>query len=271
MTNYQDGELLSMVSTPDKEDVEWQAISYALKWAMGELVKHSYYIRTYCAIYELPEKILDAMAVALRTQYYDDSLDIAIKRKLVKNSLQWYSKAGTASAVKELVETVFGYGEVVEWYDTEGMEPFTFGIESSTTITKENYERFVSLIESVKRRSAHLKYLASVGDIESIWYLATGDVQTSSQTLTNDITIGPQDASEIKAFYIPICEFPEVIDRVTVKDPEREPIEIETNEAALTGIVQEAVLSFDYYMYGEAYTQIGVALGITQDSQMEIH
>lgn len=33
MTNYQDGELLSMVSTPDKEDVEWQAISYALKWA----------------------------------------------------------------------------------------------------------------------------------------------------------------------------------------------------------------------------------------------
>lgn len=87
MTNYQDGELLSMASTPDKEDVEWQAISYALKWAMGELVKHSYYIRTYCAIDELPEKILDAMAVALRTQYYDDSLDIATKRKLVKNSL----------------------------------------------------------------------------------------------------------------------------------------------------------------------------------------
>ena len=155
MTNYQDGELLSMVSTPDKEDVEWQAISYALKWAMGELVKHSYYIRTYCAIDELPEKILDAMAVALRTQYYDDSLDIVTKRKLVKNSLKWYSKAGTPSAVQELVETIFGSGKVTEWFENGG-DPYTFEIETDTQITPEIVNELERMIMNVKNARSHL-------------------------------------------------------------------------------------------------------------------
>ena len=153
MTDNND--LLSLLSSPDKENADWAAISAALKWAMDKLIKQSEWIRTYSAIDKIPENILDAMAVELRTQYYDESLPIETKRKLVKNTMKWYSKAGTPASVKELIQTVFGSGQLVEWFDSGG-EPFTFEIKTDTTITPTVVNDLERMILKVKNTRSHL-------------------------------------------------------------------------------------------------------------------
>ena len=51
--------------------------------------------RTYAAIYAVPEKVLDLLAVELRTPSYDENFSIKVKRTLIAESLLFYAQMGT--------------------------------------------------------------------------------------------------------------------------------------------------------------------------------
>lgn len=131
------------------------AFSYALKKACRYVLDRVDRIELYTKIDKLPENILDYLALELRTQYYDEELDITVKRELIKNTLPWYMKAGTAAAVSELLTTVIGNGSVQEWFEYGG-NPYMFKITTQEQLTKENMEKFAAIIDNVKNARSKL-------------------------------------------------------------------------------------------------------------------
>ena len=61
-----------------------------------------------CDIDHLAESTLDYLAVEMRAMYYDQGADIETKRSIIKNTLKWYTQAGTVKATEELIASVFG-------------------------------------------------------------------------------------------------------------------------------------------------------------------
>ncbi|MCI8950029.1 MAG: phage tail protein I, partial [Lachnospiraceae bacterium] len=127
MIKLQDAELISVLPPYIKENTDIQAISYAFKMGMEKLMRYAEISALYGAVDKLPESLINLMALELQSQYYEESLDLKVKREIVKNSLAWYSKSGTVSAVEELIEVVFGKGKLEEWFRFGG-RPGTFRI-----------------------------------------------------------------------------------------------------------------------------------------------
>lgn len=159
MIRFSEGELLDLLPSQMKNDVDMICLSYALKCGVERLLEYEMGTMTANFINRLPEKILDVLAVELRSPYYMDSMDIEIKRRIIQNTLIWHTKAGTASAVSEMIETVFGEGSVVEWPDfTEGEKtPYTFDIVTNARFTEDVYAVLLDIIERVKNERSHLR------------------------------------------------------------------------------------------------------------------
>ena len=159
MIKLSDGEILDLMPSQLNTDTDMACLSYALKMAWQRLEAYRTASMTESFIDGMPEYILDILAEEWRTQYYDQSLDIDTKRGLVKNTFIWHAKAGTASAVAELVRTVFGGGGVVEWPDFADGErvPGTFDVETGALMTQDMVERFRTIVDGVKNARSHLR------------------------------------------------------------------------------------------------------------------
>ena len=115
MIKLSEGELLDLLPSQLKNDTDMICLSYALKRAVDRLLVYERQTMTDNFIDSLPESILDVLAVELRSPYYIDSMNIETKRSIIKNTLIWHTKAGTPSAVSEMITTIFGEGYLVEW------------------------------------------------------------------------------------------------------------------------------------------------------------
>ena len=137
-----------------------QAISYAMQQSMKLVKNYADRSRCYAAVDELSEDILDYFAVEMRSMYYDQSLPIEKKREIIKNTINWYTYAGTPAAVSEMVNVIFGTGRVVEWFDFEDPEemiPGTFDIVTDAEFSKDIIERFNKTIKKSKNARSHLR------------------------------------------------------------------------------------------------------------------
>ena len=100
------------------------------------------------------------LAVELNAMYYDQDLPIEAKRTIVQASFSaWYARAGTPAAVEELVQAVFGEGEVVEWFDfTEGdRTPGLFDIKTNAPMSEDVIVQFERLVGRVKNKRSHIR------------------------------------------------------------------------------------------------------------------
>ena len=107
---------------------------------------------------ELPEEILDVLAVELRTPAYDDSYNIEIKRELIRGTLVFYQRLGTPAAVNWVVQTIFGNGHIDEWFNYDG-DPHHFRVyvrNDGTFRSLEGLADFLRIIAIVKRLSSWL-------------------------------------------------------------------------------------------------------------------
>lgn len=156
MIKYTESEMLQVMPEPLKYKAEVVALSYAIKRAIGKMIGYAERASVYAAIDKLPEDILDLLAVELRAQYYDDDMDISIKREIVKKTMLWYHRAGTPSAVEELISAVFGEGEISEWFEYGG-EPYHFKIKTDAILSASDMEYFEKIIRNVKNVRSHLE------------------------------------------------------------------------------------------------------------------
>lgn len=156
MIKLQDAELISILPPYLKEDPDIQAVSYAFKMGMAKFLHYAWTSALYGNIDKLPEYVIDLMALEMRGKYYEESLDIAVKRELVKNSLAWYLKGGTVSVVEEMVKEVFGGGKLEEWYEFGG-NPGTFRVQLDGEQDQElDTREVIRKINLYKKLSAHI-------------------------------------------------------------------------------------------------------------------
>lgn len=188
MIKLSDGELLDILPSQLKNDTDMICLSYALKLAIEELLQYELYTMTQNFVELLPDRILDVMAVELRSPYYRQDMDIDVKRGIIRNTLIWHTKAGTASAVSEMIKVLFGEGSVVEWYDfDEGDKtPGMFDIVTNARMTEDIVDYFIDVIERVKNERSHLRRVLIERDVFIEPRIGTGVVSTSGTVITNN-------------------------------------------------------------------------------------
>ena len=155
MISFRDGNITDILPEHMRYTPECIALGYALKQANRRFVEAADQTSVFAVIDALPENIIDVLAIELRTQYYDETFPLEQKRELVKGTMSWYNKAGTVSAVQEMIDKVFTSGYVLEWYETGGA-PGTFQISTSTLITPELIAEFNEAVKNVKNVRSHL-------------------------------------------------------------------------------------------------------------------
>lgn len=156
MISFYEGQLTDIMPGNITKNPEVKALSYALQQACRLLYRYNQRLYIYTNLNEQPEEIVDLLAAELRTQYYRNTLDLATKRQLVKNTLIWYMSAGTPEAVEELVAKVFGEGRVKEWFQYGG-QPYYFKILTNAPMNQESIKRFQNMIARVKNVRSHLE------------------------------------------------------------------------------------------------------------------
>lgn len=162
MIDFKNSSILDIIPVNYKEHPEVIALAYALQMANKRFTDMADMTRVFSVIDTLPEKIIDVLAIELRTQYYDDTFPLEKKRELVKATMPWYAHAGTTAAVQEMIDKVFGTGMVLEWFDT-GDDPGTFTISTTGAVTPETLEEFRTVVSKVKNVRSLLKKI-SVGN-----------------------------------------------------------------------------------------------------------
>ena len=187
MIKYKDGEMISVLPPILSSEPDIAAISYAYKMAMSKIIDLSATVSLYANIDQMDEDILDLMALEFRTQYYDENLPIEVKRRLVKNALGWYQKAGTLGAVRDLMQTVFGEGDIVEWFDYADppYTPGTFEIETGARITEELIAYFTNLIHRVKNARSHIRRITIARTVTMAERSGAGVVSKPDRTILN--------------------------------------------------------------------------------------
>ncbi len=157
MIKYAEGGLKDI--WPDKQSPEVQALSFAIQNGLKTVKHYADRSRCYSSIDLLPESVLDYLAVEMRSMYYNQEADIEQKRNIIRNTMNWYTKAGTPSAVAEMVAVIFGTGEVIEWFnfDEPPYTPGTFDIETSAVMTASIMQDLTNIIRKVKNARSQLR------------------------------------------------------------------------------------------------------------------
>lgn len=133
-----------------------QAVAYAVGRQIEKLCSYADGARTYAAISSLQERILDTLAVELRTPAYDENFTVKVKRALVADTMTFYKMMGTPAAVNKIIKTIFEAGYIKEWFDYGG-KPYHFkAYTTNPKITTEDVDEFRRVLGSVKRLSAWL-------------------------------------------------------------------------------------------------------------------
>ncbi|MNW32452.1 Phage tail protein [compost metagenome] len=119
----------------------------------------------------------DELAWQFHVDYYDPTLPLEQRRELVRQSIPLHRRKGTPSAVEDLVTTIFGYGKVEEWWEY-GDDPGYFQVVvSNPKATEEQAQQFIEVVESVKRKSAHLRRVVVLDSAKGTHYYGVGTQQ----------------------------------------------------------------------------------------------
>lgn len=139
---------------------ELDALSYAINRATVKICEASDRTRVIALIDEAPEELIDYLAVEFNSQYYDQSLNLDVKRSIVKNTLARYARVGTPGIIKEYLASLGEDVEILEWYEYNG-EPYHFTVYVTMSQDSQVTEE---LIADVKAKINNLKNLRSIMD-----------------------------------------------------------------------------------------------------------
>lgn len=169
MIDLKNVDLLSLQTSYMKKDFTTKALCAALTPQFRQLANETKLCLIYSRVNELDEEALDELAWQMHVDYYDATVAIEVKRELVKNSLKWHKKKGTAGVVKEVIAAVFGRSWIEEWYQYGGYDfHFKVNVEASQQgASQADLIKLESLIDEYKNERSFLEkiniFLASLG------------------------------------------------------------------------------------------------------------
>lgn len=187
MTKLKDGSLMDLLrDSVFVDNVKAKCISYALESETKRLLECADSTLTSAGIDKLPERILDYLAVELRSPYYDEDFDISRKRETIKNTLKWYMLAGTPAAMDELIDVAFGGGNTIEWPKYGGV-PGHFKVEVREQMTPEKLSTFVKTIDMVKRAGAVLDSVDVVSPARGLRKIGAFNASVSKNVIIMEV------------------------------------------------------------------------------------
>ena len=208
MIDLYNGKITDLLQNDSEYNVEVQALAYALALEKKRIMDEADKTRTLAMIEDLPDEILDVLAVELRSPYYTEDMTIEQKRDVITNSLVWYYRAGTPAAVSGMAAAVFGSGQVVEWFDFDPNDgeiiPGEFDIETGAEI--QDPQQFMPVIQRIINRVKNTRsHLRSVRFLRIIHTPETPKIlpqHYTVKTITNTIkeTISPTPPVRAAAF-----------------------------------------------------------------------
>lgn len=147
-----------------KEDEAVIGLSKGVDEVVEELAAKIDAFTTWDKLDKMSAAELDCLAEELHISWYDTNSPIDIKRKIIKDSDIVHSKLGTNWAALQVINTYFGEGRIIDWYEYGG-NPGHFKIETvNQSILNEKSKDFIDLLEKVKRKSAHLDKIELISD-----------------------------------------------------------------------------------------------------------
>jgi phage tail P2-like protein len=138
------------------EDGRMHALAVAITEALVVRLDEIELEKIYTRIDELPEDLLDILAVDFAVDWWDKSWPLERKRQSLKDSWRIHRILGTPEAMNLAVQAAFGAGRVEEWFDYSG-KPHHFRVSGLTPDEAlSGYSSFLRLLDIVKRESALL-------------------------------------------------------------------------------------------------------------------
>lgn len=273
MIRLYESDIIHILPEPIAKQASVIALGYAIRRAVRRLLEHCQNISVYAAIDTASAKVLDMLALELNTQYYEDTLDIGMKRQLIKNTLKWYMKAGTYGCVEDVILTIFGAGSVTPWYEDESgeMGPGYFDVEIDARLGDETYEKFLQIIENAKNASAHLRQITSIGNMDTALTAMLGKAQHTAMTLTNDVEINDEDQQTYITGYMAAWTTSEVLDEVWHQNEDKALTTAETlhGSSALTQEPEMILMEIKSWA-AELETGTTALAGLVQDTSGEL-
>jgi phage tail P2-like protein len=134
-----------------------QAMAYAVSRQMGQLMNYANGVLLFANTDNMPDAILDILAVELRLPYYDQSYTTQVKRELIKGAFTYWASTGTVASLAEILVKIFGDAEIEEWFEYGGDPGYFRILTGNPNITGNTLEQFKQTAQNVKRLSAWLE------------------------------------------------------------------------------------------------------------------
>ena len=132
--------------------------------------------------------ILPWLAWSLSIDSWSDDWSSDVKREMVKNSISLHRIKGTKKAIKQALDIVGVFGDIVEWWEvTPKMIPHSFNIttylndnlneNSDVIIDLDTQKKLINLIENVKPARSHFNFKLGVRFESQVSYVVSSRVR----------------------------------------------------------------------------------------------
>jgi phage tail P2-like protein len=133
MLDLDSASLLDFCNPAVKNDQAFVAICKAFDPTLQKILSLYQNAKIFSNLNNQPEWVLDFVALYhFNVDYYDTTLPKGTKLKLIQNVIQDKVNKGTPQRIIDILTSVFGYAELVEWWQPKGvaagMAPNTFGV-----------------------------------------------------------------------------------------------------------------------------------------------
>lgn len=159
--NLENIDLLSLQTMAMQQDPTTIAMCSSLNPKFQELSPEVKCVLIYSRIDDLNDAELDELAYQMHVDFYSTSLELDIKRNLIKNSLRWHRIKGTPAAVEEVAKFVFGRSWIEEWFNYSG-NPYMFKVNVEATnrgASEADYVLLEQLVNSYKNKRSWLEII----------------------------------------------------------------------------------------------------------------
>lgn len=150
-------DLLKLLPSYMREDKFNKALAKALSVQLHKIAEKTELLSIWDHIDDLPEDMLDELAWSLHVDWYDRGAEIEIKKSLIKNADIVHMRLGTPWAVMQVIQDYFGYGEMREWWEYGGTPHYFKVLSSNPNVTGDDVDRFLRVLDVVKRASSWLE------------------------------------------------------------------------------------------------------------------
>ena len=181
----------------EMKTIERRALTYAFDRQKQKYIDRIARVLIWADLEHVSDDKLDFLAVENRVLFYNSDLDPSVKRKLILNSIYWYTKLGTRQAMEEMIDIVFGNENtsVEEWYTYAG-EPFHFRIAVGTEVTQTSIGEFLQYLNRIKNARSRFDYMVFQNGITLTLY-SQSDYQTFVYTFCGEFECGTYPNIEV--------------------------------------------------------------------------